>query len=105
MIKGSFDINIEQIRQDMTVTFPAINNFREYGPVIKNACDGMTTYRLAPAASRKIEKRSNEEGNMVKEFSRMRRSATDEEQRRENNYQEFAGKYIQYNILNLNEIE
>ena len=31
MMKGSFDIDIEQIRQDMTVMFPAVNNFGEYG--------------------------------------------------------------------------
>jgi hypothetical protein len=37
--------------------------------------------------------------------SRIRRSANDDEAHAENTYLEFAGKYIQYNIVNLKEIE
>ena len=31
MMKGTFGVNLQQIRQDMTLTFPAVNNFDEYG--------------------------------------------------------------------------
>ena len=31
MMKGSFAVNLQQIRQDMTLTYPAVNNFEEYG--------------------------------------------------------------------------
>jgi len=110
MMKGSFGINLQQIRQDMAITYPAVNNFGEYGSVIKTACDGMKTYRLVPAALKRV---STEEGNVditgqrVRKIgpSRTRRSTNTEVAQIENNYQEFAGKYIKYNIVNLNEIE
>ena len=70
----------------------------------------MKTYRLVPAALKRV---STKEGNVditgqrVRKIgpSRTRRSTNTEVAQIENNYQEFAGKYIKYNIVNLNEIE
>ena len=75
----------------------------------------MTTYRLVPAASRITR---NEEGSVghqkrwpprifagISSMGRSKRSTINERQQMNNKYQEFAGKYIQYNIINLNEIE
>ena len=31
MIKGTFGINFQQIREDMELKFPAVDNFDEYG--------------------------------------------------------------------------
>jgi len=110
MMKGSFGINLQQIRRDMTITYPSVINFEEYGPVIKAACDGMKTYRLVPAAPKKVSaeevdvditsQRARKIGS-----SRARRSTNVAKDQIKNLYQEFAGKYIQYNIVNLNEIE
>lgn len=114
MMKGSFGVNVQQIRQDMTLTFPAVNNFDEYGRHIKNACNGLTTYRLVPATPQNgMIQKPNTDGDVditaqrVKKVGplRTRRSTNDAESKAANNYLEFAGKYIQYNIVNLNEIE
>jgi len=114
MIKGTFGINFQQIREDMELKFPAVNNFDEYGAVIKNVCDGMVTYRLVPASPNKDWKVAIENGNIdithqrEKKVgpSRNKRSAKEEvEKSPTDNYLEFAGKYIQYNIVNLKDIE
>jgi len=114
MMKGSFGVNLQQIRQDMTLTFPAVDDFEKYGHHIKRECNGMTTYRLVPATPQnRILKKPNKDGDVditaqrVKKVgpSRIRRSANTDEAPLENHYLEFAGKYIQYNIVNLKEIE
>jgi len=114
MIKGTFGINIQQVREDMELKFPAVNNFNEYGAVIKNVCDGMATYRLVPATPTKDWKVAIEDGNIditnqrEKKVgpSRNKRSVKEEVGKAPaDNYLEFAGKYIQYNIVNLKDIE
>jgi len=116
MIKGTFGINFQQIREDMELKFPAVDNFDEYGTVIKNVCDGMVTYRLVPAHPSKKWKVAIEDGNVdiTKERqkkvgmlpTRVKRSTEEEnETPRKDEYLEFAGKYIHYNIVNLNDIE
>jgi len=116
MIKGTFGINFQQIREDMELKFPAVDNFDEYGTVIKNVCDGMVTYRLVPAHPSKKWKVAIEDGNVdiTKERqkkvgmlpTRVKRSAEEENDTpRKDEYLEFAGKYIHYNIVNLNDIE
>ena len=70
----------------------------------------MKTYRLVPAAPKKVSaeevdvditsQRARKIGS-----SRARRSTNVAKDQIKNLYQEFAGKYIQYNIVNLNEIE
>jgi len=123
MIKGTFGINFQQIREDMEVKFPAVSNFNEYGAVIKNVCGGMDTYRLehtTPTKTWKTAKKmsgiatSVENGNVditnerQKKVgpSRIKRSAKEEvEKAPKDDYLEFAGKYIHYNIVNLKDIE
>ena len=82
--------------------------------MIKNVCDGMVTYRLVPASPNKDWKVAIENGNIdithqrEKKVgpSRNKRSAKEEvEKSPTDNYLEFAGKYIQYNIVNLKDIE
>ena len=34
MIKGTFGINFQQIREDMEVKLPAVSNFNEYGYIL-----------------------------------------------------------------------
>ena len=85
-----------------------------YSAVIKNVCDGMATYRLVPATSTKDWKVAIEDGNIditnqrEKKVgpSRNKRSVKEEVGKAPaDNYLEFAGKYIQYNIVNLKDIE
>ena len=87
---------------------------KTYRRHIKHECNGMTTYRLVPATPKNIMmKKPNTDGDVdltaqrVKKVgpSRIRRSANAVEAHADNNYLEFAGKYIQYNIVNLKEIE
>ena len=91
--------------------------------MIKNVCDGMDTYRLehaTPTKTWKIAKKTAgvaiyvEEGNVditnerQKKVgpSRIKRSAKEEvEKAPKDDYLEFAGKYIHYNIVNLKDIE
>jgi hypothetical protein len=74
----------------------------------------MKTYRLVPATPQnRMIKKPNTDGDVdltaqrVKKVgsSRIRRSSNADEAHAENTYLEFAGKYIQYNIVNLKEIE
>ena len=85
------------------------SNYRRH---IKHECNGMVTYRLVPATlENRMMKKPNAAGDVdltaqrVKKAwpARIRRSA--DEAHVDNNYLEFAGKYIQYNIVNLKEIE
>ena len=87
------------------------SNYRRH---IKHECNGMVTYRLVPATlENRMMKKPNAAGDVdltaqrVKKVgpSRIRRSANADEAHVDNNYLEFAGKYIQYNIVNLKEIE
>jgi len=116
MIKGTFGINFQQIREDMELQFPAVDNFDEYGTVIKNVCDGLVTYRLVPTTQSKALKVAIEDGNVDISnerqkkvgplLTRTKRSAEKEaEASGDDKYLEFAGKYIHYNIVNLKDIE
>lgn len=116
MIKGTFGINFQQIREDMELKFPAVDNFDEYGTVIKNVCDGMVTYRLVKAQPTKKWKVAIEDGNVDITRERQKKGgmlprrverSTEEENGtpRKDEYLEFAGKYIHYNIVNLKDIE
>jgi len=108
MMKGMFDIDLHQIRKDMTITFPAVENFQEYGPAIKNACNGLTTYRLV-SSTKPLTKVGELDKNTEKEsrLTRTKRSTNTKATLAQSNdkYLEFAGKYIEYNIENLQEIE
>jgi hypothetical protein len=108
MMKGMFDIDLHQIRKDMTITFPAVENFQEYGPAIKNACDGLTTYRLV-SSTKPLTKVGELDKNTenASRLTRTKRSTNTKATLAQSNdkYLEFAGKYIEYNIENLQEIE
>ena len=77
----------------------------------------MKTYRLVPSTSieMKTPKGLHQEGevditkikltNVKKVGSRTRRSTKEARKQAEDNYLEFAGKYIHYNIVNLEEIQ
>lgn len=108
MMKGMFDIDLHQIRKDMTITFPAVENFQEYGPAIKNACNGLTTYRLV-SSTKPLTKVGELDKNTENEsrLTRTKRSTNTKATLAQSNdkYLEFAGKYIEYNIENLQEIE
>merc|ERR1712110_357784 len=101
-----FDIDLHQIRKDMTITFPAVENFQE--PAIKNACNGLTTYRLV-SSTKPLTKDGELDKNTEKEsrLTRTKRSMNTKATLAQSNdkYREFAGKYIEYNIENLQEIE
>ena len=105
---------LNNIKKGYTVITNAYDNF--YSTVIKNVCDGMVTYRLVKAQPTKKWKVAIEDGNVdiTKERqkkvgmlpTRVKRSAeVENETPRKDEYLEFAGKYIHYNIVNLNDIE
>jgi len=108
MMKGMFDIDLHQIRKDMTITFPAVENFQEYGPAIKNACNRLTTYRLVSSTKPlvkvgELDKNTDNESRLTR--TKRSRNAKATLAKSNDKYLEFAGKYIEYNIENLQDIE
>ena len=74
-------------------------------PVIQKACDGRKTYHMEPVEKHVLEKTMNLHHQVYKRSATMQTEGNAElKAPKHAEYQEFAGKFITYNIINLDEI-
>jgi hypothetical protein len=90
----------------MKIVYPAVENLETYGPIIQKACDGKKTYHMEPVGQNCVLDKMTKSPHQVykRSATTQTKGSTEMKAQKQAEYQEFAGKFITYNIVNLDEI-
>jgi len=69
MSAGYYSVNTHNVRENMRVILPAMDDLSDLGEYIKEECKDKSTYRLEKSTNRVIKKRSVDEEKPFAEFT------------------------------------